>query len=624
VLGGKRGRTELTPTEKFLAWVDRAEHRAVDLMSHHAPMIVPPCEWDEHGVGGYLNHPRPVPLILGARQDSREGISEPGAYALNTLSRIQSTPWQVNGDILAVQRYCYEKGLKVDGIPSQGAGDKLHRRADDAAWEVMTPEQKKAWVRTKAIMWREHILGTSERIAFLSSITEAERFSGYRAVWMPWAFDSRSRVYCVVPTLSPQGADRTKSLLRLANGLPLGPTGVDWLAIHLANCWGYDKVDFEERVAWVHQHRDEIEGTVKDILALTRGDSHHILGGHHMWWADADKPMCFLAAAIEWVGYLEQGEQFVSHLPVAMDGSCSGLQHYSALLRDRRGGEGVNLVPQAKPNDIYHRVADMVEQRLEQNLTDSENSRMARALHGRINRSVCKPTTMTIPYGVTMFGAILQLKGIIKEGKLEVPLDDPAERKEAVTWLAREIFAGIDDVVPSARACMDWFKACAKAIIEKTGSAVLEWRTPAGFLVRQQYNTLECLNLQLLGPGKVRIRANFGKQMDAPKMSKHLSSTAPNIIHSFDASHLLTTVSMCHSNGVSDLALIHDSFGTHACNIPRLRRILAHTFRNQYLPDRLDEMRTWWQRRYDIELPPPPPSGTLRVQDIVMSKYLFS
>ena len=40
-------------------------------------------------------------------------------------------------------------------------------------------------------------------------------------------------------------------------------------------------------------------------------------------------------------------------LPVHMDGSCNGLQHYAALGRDVEGAIKVNLAPSAAPQDVY-------------------------------------------------------------------------------------------------------------------------------------------------------------------------------------------------------------------------------------------------------------------------------
>lgn len=40
---------------------------------------------------------------------------------------------------------------------------------------------------------------------------------------------------------------------------------------------------------------------------------------------------------------------FRSRLPVQMDGSCNGLQHYAALSRDAPGAHAVNLLPVDRP-----------------------------------------------------------------------------------------------------------------------------------------------------------------------------------------------------------------------------------------------------------------------------------
>jgi hypothetical protein len=43
-----------------------------------------------------------------------------------------------------------------------------------------------------------------------------------------------------------------------------------------------------------------------------------------------------------------------------MDGSCNGLQHFSALFRDEMGGRSVNLTNNDTPRDVYAEVSDNV------------------------------------------------------------------------------------------------------------------------------------------------------------------------------------------------------------------------------------------------------------------------
>ena len=51
-------------------------------------------------------------------------------------------------------------------------------------------------------------------------------------------------------------------------------------------------------------------------------------------------------------------------MPIALDGTCNGLQHYAAMLRDEVGGKAVNLVPSDKPSDVYGDVAKIVRDKL--------------------------------------------------------------------------------------------------------------------------------------------------------------------------------------------------------------------------------------------------------------------
>lgn len=58
-------------------------------------------------------------------------------------------------------------------------------------------------------------------------------------------------------------------------------------------------------------------------------------------------------------------------MAVALDGTCSGIQHYSAMLRDEVGALATNvkmLPGTTQKEDIYQRVADMTFKLLEQDL----------------------------------------------------------------------------------------------------------------------------------------------------------------------------------------------------------------------------------------------------------------
>src|SRR5690606_10428823 len=111
--------------------------------------------------------------------------------------------------------------------------------------------------------------------------------------------------------------------------------------------YGVDKVSMDERVAWAEENTDQILRTAREA------DSDR-------FWEDADKPFQFLAAAGEFAGLHRSGHDHECHLPIRVDGTCNGLQHLAALMRDPFTGALVNLTPGDKPADCYRRVATAV------------------------------------------------------------------------------------------------------------------------------------------------------------------------------------------------------------------------------------------------------------------------
>ena len=177
-----------------------------------------------------------------------------------------------------------------------------------------------------------------------------------------------------------------------ADGKPLGTEeAAGEFRIHGANCFGFDKASMQARVDWVNENHDRI----LSVAASPIDD---------LWWAkEADDPWCFLAWCNEYASYVEHGYDHVSYLPIAKDGSCSGLQHFSAALRDPVGGAAVNLIPTEVPADIYQTVIDKVERMVQADI-HTENADLAHAwLEFGMTRKTAKRSTMTMVYGSTQF-----------------------------------------------------------------------------------------------------------------------------------------------------------------------------------------------------------------------------
>ncbi len=215
----------------------------------------------------------------------------------------------------------------------------LSAREYHPCFNTCPPEQHKQWRTAAAHAYDKQTSLASKRISAAKTLYLAEKYAKEEAFYFPHQLDFRGRAYPMSAYLTPQGTDLAKGLLLFAAGKPLGESGSRWLAVHLANCWGEDKVSMADRAAWTEAHQGQILASAENPLDC-------------LWWTGADKPCQFLAACFEWAGCREHGPDHISCLPVAMDGTCNGLQIFSLMLRDEVGGRAVNLLPSDKPQPL--------------------------------------------------------------------------------------------------------------------------------------------------------------------------------------------------------------------------------------------------------------------------------
>lgn len=248
---------------------------------------------------------------------------------------------------------------------------------------------------------------------------QAEKFRDFEKIYFPYNMDFRGRAYPVPPHLSNVGSDLCRGLLMFAEPKPLGERGLYWLKVHLANFAGADKMKFDDRADFVDKHMEQVRDSVRDPFAGER------------WWMSLEVPFQGLATAREIVQAIDSGDpaSYKCALPVHMDGSCNGLQHYAALGRDSVGGKAVNLCAIDEPQDVYigvmHEVIRRVSEEAARDITfdtsdlsalkpnqrtELKNNRAAKLVNDLIDRSVVKRTVMTSVYGVTMVGAREQIR----------------------------------------------------------------------------------------------------------------------------------------------------------------------------------------------------------------------
>lgn len=614
------------------------------------PCVVPPKPWVAITGGGYwANGRRPLALV---RTHSKKGLMRyedvymPEVYKAVNIA--QNTAWKINKKVLAVVNEIVNwKNCPVADIPSLERQE-LPPKPDD----IDTNEAAlKEWKKAAAGIYRLDKARVSRRISLEFMLEQANKFANKKAIWFPYNMDWRGRVYAV-PMFNPQGNDMTKGLLTLAKGKPIGEEGFYWLKIHGANCAGVDKVPFPERIAFIEKHVDDILACAKDPINNT-------------WWAEQDSPFCFLAFCFEYAGVAHHGLSYNCSLPLAFDGSCSGIQHFSAMLRDEVGGRAVNLLPSETVQDIYGIVAQKVNEILKQDaingtpnemitVTDKDTGEISEKLklgtstlaqqwlaYG-VTRSVTKRSVMTLAYGSKEFGFRQQ----VLDDTIQPAIDSGkglmfTQPNQAAGYMAKLIWDAVSVTVVAAVEAMNWLKSAAKLLAaevkDKKTKEILRhrcavhWTTPDGFPVWQEYRKPLQKRLDMIFLGQFRLQPTINTLKDSGiDAHKQESGIAPNFVHSQDGSHLRMTVVYAHEKyGIESFALIHDSFGTIPADAGKLFKAVRETMvltyeNNDVLADFYDQFADQLHESQLDKMPPLPKKGNLNLQDILKSDFAFA
>lgn len=610
-------------TEATAEWLEKA-HGHCELLSPIAlPMIVKPRAWKTPYAGGYLTNllrPRFVRTTNRAYLDDLGGVDL--SVPMAAVNAIQETPWRINRVILEVLLEELERGGNVAGLPRQHDAPLPPRPAHiptgvaPSDLPVSDREELSVWRAQAAKVHEENADARRDRVVLAQKLYVARRFADEEAIYFPHFLDFRGRVYPMPAYLNPQGPDVARGLLEFAEGKPLGEDGAFWLAAHIAGLWGIDKVSFEDRYAWVKENEEAILSSAMDP---------HEDGA---FWKTAEKPFQALAACIDWLGYTVNGDAHVSRLPIAMDGSCSGLQHYSALLLDEVGGAAVNLVPSEQPSDVYTITSDRAQVLSDANIGGVDDD-MARAWAEKISRKITKQPTMTLCYSATRFGRRNQIESALRKLDAEGPyLEEGVDRHSAARYMADIVGDALGDTVVAARRAMDWLKAVSDVTWQ--AGIPIRWTAPIGFPVMQDSRDLVATRVKVYVGGR---RMDLHLKEDSPRLSKRrqASGIAPNFVHSLDASHLLSTVNMGAGLGLRHFAVIHDSFAVHAADTTLLNAIIREAFVAQYEEPVLERFREEIVEQLQAvkpelveKLPPLPRTGSLDLAAVRDSSFFFA
>jgi DNA-directed RNA polymerase len=556
------------------------------------PSEEPPVAWTDFKGGGPVDpvarglaslvRTRHRETIAAVRSAIKSGQMQP---ALDALNAVQAVAWKVNPFVLNVIKECKRRGVAVEGLPSD---EDYPMPTLSAPWEEMSDEEKKLARVERAEMKKENRALSTDRLRYDEDMEAATALMELEQFYIPHNLDWRGREYPLT-TFNFQREDRVRALFLFKDGAPIGEEGIQWLKVHVANCGDFEKVSkksYEERIEWTDANMERIRDCVERDWERGGPLTPEALS----FWTQADKPFLFLAACFELTKAMELGPLYVCSLPTSWDGSCSGLQHLCAATRSEDGWK-VNLTDLDKPSDIYQIVADAAWKAME--LSPDPIAAVVLGYDGN-RRKMFKRNVMTTFYGSKKFGMAQQhmddLMDPLKREVLKRKIDKHpfgntrGEQHAASRFLAHHACQAIANEAPLPMKAMKFIQDLA-AIMAHAGKP-LEWVTPIGLPWSNRYHApvTEQVRLWMHDHGvrkPVKPLVATGTQKDIDK-HRAVNGSAPNFVHACDASHLLLTVLAAVLEGITQFALVHDSFGCLPSVAARFQGIIREQFVEMY------------------------------------------
>lgn len=579
------------------------------------PMLVKPLDWTGQFDGGYLTEwCRAYSPMCGIRTHERtqrkwviEGLSSDAAIPLRqAMNKAQSTPYRVNQSVLEVLRKATAMRVGILGLPSSVSKPKpvftLGEDWDKVNASTAELDEFKLWKASMAIWYTEEAKRVGRKSSILSKIRELARFKDEDALYFPTFIDWRGRLY-FRSTLQPQQSDAVKGCLDFAEGKRLGSVGLHWLKVHVANSCGYDKHDDKIKAKWTEDNWDMIQHFLNNPYDIDAPEP------------DTAFTLIQAAYALQDALALDNPEDYICHVPVAMDATCSGLQHLSALTRDTTGGAYTNLIDNGsdQKSDIYKRVGSIAD---ETKGTHTKDVVIQDYWKDReVTRQMSKKPVMTHVYGSTLISTMDSIMLDMSSAGMPVVTGDDGRTLYSLHALsvpiAKALRQGVVETVPKCSEMMNYLQKINRRSKEKH----LQWVTKVGMPVVNWAEGVVLKKVVIKSMGVHMILMSYGD--GKYNVRSATNGIVPNFVHSNDSAHLCMTLNEFKGSIVP----IHDSFGTHPSDVPELHKALRSTFIELYDTFKIEDFLEFnGIEQGDLEVPT---LGDLDLEVIRESRFMF-
>ena len=587
---------------------NHSKHRMLCPM--RMPMVIKPQPWTNLHDGGYLTDIPGNSLVKDAQ--AGQTYTTGNEVFLRAANAQQDVGWTINSWVLEQANHAWSHSLHI-GCMVQSQGYEMPPFPKHLPPDHIDVTQ---WKHNARAIHEKNDGERAQRVQILKSLWVADKFKDRPAFYYPMQVDFRGRFYYRSFHLNPQGNDLSRALLQFAKGCAINDEqALSWLKVHGANSYGHNKLSWSDRVQWVDENQE---------MVLAAGANPW--GAAARFWQDAKSPWQFLAFCREYCLFWSTGWGYVSRLPVQLDCTCSGIQHFAALLRDEQMASMVNLTPSEVPSDIYSELTDRV---LEQ-LRNSSEPEAAMWLTLGPDRSLTKPVVMTLAYSATRRSIMQHCQEWAHERAVELmgyeswPFKPGGLR--ACYWMANLLYTEAVTLIEPATRLMAWFKKLGG--LAGKNDIPLEWKTPSGMNVHQRYpNYLgTVIALRTVSP-VTKVYAYVHDTEDGLHGRRMGNSLSPNVIHSLDSAHMALTLVKAQDS-ITNFGGIHDCFLTTAAEMDTLRGIVRATFAEMYADDVLADITEHLIGQLPIELykklPPLPKPGNFNIDQVLNADYFIS
>ena len=470
---------------------------------------------------------------------------------------LNNTGWRVNRTQFEAIKYFAKWRRPVLGLPY------LFDKEFPRFTSDMTDARKKEIKRARAILYSEKNKNTAKRARLLSSLTVLGNFID-ETVYFNTEADFRGRLYLNSELVSYQGPDWLRSLWEFSEGVPIETHEQrNWLYIHAANCFGYSRMPYIDRILFVQKNMDQI----------CKAGWHP--EEHLEFLESASDPCRFMAACREIATFKVHGYGYKSKLPVQLDATSQGIQIWSALTYDKDLMEASNVVSSYKdPQDIYEDFAATMN-----DIIRTTNDKEAAYFRTHwIDRKLAKSVLMIIPYGGTFHG-VMDI----------VNAKDWGPSQRARVWLSKALWDQACDVLHELmKAQHSVAQGVREAFRKDPDKVYYEWSLPNGLTVRQRY----------MIDKRIRIKNSVGStihqyriETDKRDVAKNAAAFPPNLIHSIDSCILcLSLKNISDKYNIKHFMTIHDCVGVHAGHVPLVHKELSKAFKDTLTHPKVGEI----------------------------------